>query len=328
MRRYLLSAWCCVISGVAFAQYVPNNSQAFQFINLYNPAFSGIEPFTDIKLGYRYQWAGIEGAPKALNLSINTRTKQPLDLVYNTPRSSNLNLKIPKKKLMLHGLGVNVFSTTYGQIKTVGGALNYSLHFAVSRKLRAAVGVGAILNNTKLSMEGLTVREPINDAYYNSLLQNGSTTTELNVRAGALLYSRNFYFGFSYLPVFQKALQSTDLSLTKPFYRGSAQLGVSLPVNTVVDIKPSVVAMVQMNNSVTMDYTIKAYMRDLLWFGFSYRSVQSGVALFGLNVNQTFGFAYSYEMSLSKFKQFNGGSHEMVLAIRLNNFKHQEQYTW
>ena len=36
-----------------------------------NPAFSGIEDFVDIKLGYRAQWAGFDNAPTSMFLSGN-----------------------------------------------------------------------------------------------------------------------------------------------------------------------------------------------------------------------------------------------------------------
>lgn len=298
-------------------------------MSLYNPAFSGVDPYTDVKLAYRYQWAGIEGAPKSINLSFTTRTKQPLELVYNTPRYSNINaLNVPKKKLMMHGLGVNLFNTSYGQVKSVGAGINYSVHFALSKKLRTAIGLSAIVNNTKVNVNDVILRDGVNDAYYTSLVANGSTETELNVRAGVLVYSRNFYAGISYLPLFQTALQSTDVALSKPFYRGSAQVGLSFPVSPSFDVKPSVIALLDIQNTLTLDCTVKGYFQDRVWVGFSYRTIQSGVLLAGLNVNQIFAFAYSYEMSLGKFKQYHDGSHELVLSIKLNNFKKQDPYTW
>jgi type IX secretion system PorP/SprF family membrane protein len=327
MRKGIFFVFCCLVYTGSIAQYVPNNSQAFQFVSAYNPAFSGIDTYTDIKAGYRYQWAGIEGAPKSINLSINTRIKQPLDYVYNTPRSSNLKgIRIPRKKLMLHGLGVNLFNTSYGQIETIGGGLNYSVHFALSQNMRAAFGLGAVIGNTKVRLDKISPLDP--DEYYNSLVANGGSTTDFNLRAGGLLYSRKFYVGFSYFPLVETALQSAEIAPGKSFYQGSAQVGFSFPVSSTIELKPSVIALLQTSNKVSVDYTAKVYLRDLLWFGASYRSVQSGVALFGLNINQTFGFAYSYEMSIGTFNQFNNGSHELILSVSLNNFRRQDPYTW
>jgi hypothetical protein len=36
-----------------------------------NPAITGIEDYTDVRLGYRDQWRGIEGAPVTAYLSVH-----------------------------------------------------------------------------------------------------------------------------------------------------------------------------------------------------------------------------------------------------------------
>ena len=328
MNRYLrILIFLCTAIG-ARAQYIPNSSQGFQFASMYNPAFSGVDAYADIRLGYRYQWAGLEGAPKSINLSFNTRLRQPLDLTYNTPRNSNTTyLKIPRKKLIIHGFGANIFSSTVGQIQTTGGSLNYAVHLPLSNKLRLALGTTALIGNTKVNLDGIVLHSP-NDLYYNQLLVNGTTRTELNVRVGALLYSQNFYVGFSYFPIWQTALQATDLALDKPFYKGSVQGGFSLNLSPVIQIKPSIIGLMQLDNRFAIDYTIKAFIQNKIWTGFSYRDIQSGAFLLGFNVNEVFAAAYSYEMSLGTFKQFNDGSHELVLSLKLNNFKKSQPYTW
>jgi hypothetical protein len=139
IRNLLIAAFS--LSGLSgFCQFVPISSQAFQFSSMYNPAFSGIDPYKDFRLGYRYQWAGLDGAPKAVNLSFNTRLKQPLDLTSNALRLSNSAVKIPNGKLSIHGLSVNIFQLSYGQIQTIGGSLNYSFHYTLNKKIKLAAG--------------------------------------------------------------------------------------------------------------------------------------------------------------------------------------------
>src|SRR3546814_13582234 len=98
-----------LIGASVRAQYIPNNAQAFQFMPLYNPAFSGIENFNDMKFSYRYQWAGFGSySPKFINLSYNTRLVEQLDLAYNSlrlsdPSATNLE-NIPRARRMIHGL--------------------------------------------------------------------------------------------------------------------------------------------------------------------------------------------------------------------------------
>ena len=47
-----------------YTQYVFNNL-------LLNPAVTGIENYTDVKLGYRSQWTGLQGAPVTSYLTID-----------------------------------------------------------------------------------------------------------------------------------------------------------------------------------------------------------------------------------------------------------------
>jgi type IX secretion system PorP/SprF family membrane protein len=313
-----------------YAQYLPNNSQAFQFYSVVNPAFTGIENFSDIKLSYRYQWTGFGNmAPKFINLSYNARLKQPADLSFNSLRPSNpALLRLPIKKRMIEGFSATVFQSQIGVIKSIGGGVNFSVNYPVVNDVRAAFGVGAYIENRKLDISSVTVREPDRDEYYNHLLNSSTTETDLNMRAGFLLYSPKYYFGVSYLPLMYTAIQATDVAMNRPFYKAAAQFGISLPVSDDLTFKPSALALLQLDNSVTYDVSVKAYIQKRFWTGLTYRSIQTGVGLLGFNLNETFSASYTYEFSLGRFQQFSGGSHELVLAMRLNNIKKYNQYTW
>ena len=313
------------------AQYIPNNAQAFQFMPLFNPAFSGIENFNDMKFSYRYQWSGFGNySPKFINLSYNTRLIEPLDLSYNSLRLSDPSAtnaeNLPRSRRMIHGVGGSLFHSEVGVLNAVGGNVHYAIHYPVSSTARFAAGISVLIENRKLNVGEVTVRDP--DQFYNHLLNSSTSQTDLNVRAGVLLYSQNYYFGFTYLPLVYTVLQASELEMTQPFYRGSLQAGVVLPLNADVTLKPSVMALLQMNNGIAVDYNVKAFFRQNIWLGLTYRDIKSGVALVGWNFDERLSASYSYEMSLGQFKQFNDGSHELVLALRLNNFRKYPQYTW
>jgi type IX secretion system PorP/SprF family membrane protein len=172
----------------------------------------------------------------------------------------------------------------------------------------------------------VTVRDP--DPFYSHLLKSSTSQTDLNVRAGVLLYGDKFYFGVSYFPLVYTVLDASELAMTQAFYRGSAQAGIALALNPDVTLKPSVLALLQMDKKVSIDYSVKAYFRQNIWMGVTYRDIQSGVAIVGWNFNDRLSAAYSYEMSLGELKQFNDGSHELVLGLRLHNIRKYSQYTW
>src|SRR6478609_2569788 len=92
MRIFLHTALFAFLVSNVQAQFIPNSAQPFQFASAYNPAFAGIDNFADLKLSYRYQWSSLgPDAPRFINLAYNVRLKQPLDLSYNSLRTSNVS---------------------------------------------------------------------------------------------------------------------------------------------------------------------------------------------------------------------------------------------
>ncbi|HEY0741868.1 MAG TPA: PorP/SprF family type IX secretion system membrane protein [Chryseosolibacter sp.] len=320
-----------VVSMIANAQYIPNNAQGYQFMSLFNPAFSGVENFDELKFGYRYQWAGFgAGSPKFVNLAFHKRIKQPLDMTYNSMRVSDFSsantARLPRGKRMIHSLGANLFQSSIGVIKGVGGALTYSVHYPITNYTRLAFGATGLIENRKLDVSEVVVRDP--DEFYNYLMRSSTSQTDLNLRVGALVYGERYYFGASYLPLVNIALQASDLAMEEPFYRASFQGGLSFPVTSEVSIKPSVLGLLQMNNNLVMDYNLKAIVQNKVIGGLSYRSIESIVVLMGFNINETFTATYSYEASVGQFRKFNDGSHELVLTARFNNLKKLNTYLW
>ena len=337
MARLLLTILLiCLFAVGVRAQYVPGTNQAFQYAPVFNPAFSGIEGYKDLKLGYRYQWTGFgAGAPKWLNLAYNFRLKEPLDMNLHALRTtSNVNknrreVQIPAIKRVIHGFGVNVYNESLGPIKRVGGGINYAFHYPVTSAVRLSAGVGVIIDNTRIDLNALELAFQTNpDPFWISMRANGANHTDLSVRAGVLLYSSTFYLGFAYLPVYDATLKTSEVTAADPFYKGSIMGGVALPLSPTLMLKPSILALWQTDNKFAIDYNAKMYIEQKLWFGATYRSTRNLVAILGFNLNEMLGASYSYEISTGGMQQFSDGSHELVLSLRLNNFKRLSPQTW
>lgn len=337
MARFLhIVLVICVATTWSSAQYIPNSNQAFQFMPVINPAFSGVEGFRDLKLSYRYQWAGFGGdAPKFINLSYNFRIKEPLDLTLHAVRTNSSTAKrkkddVPGLKKVIHGLGANVFNERIGPINRTGGGINYSFHFPINDELRISTGIGAQLDNTKINLDklyfGINGVDP--DPFYERLVSNGSNHTELNVRAGLLVYGPRFYAGVCYYPIVNSSLKTSEVTVGDPFYKGSFQVGAAFPVTPRIEIKPSILGLWQLTNKFSIDYNVKMYIEQKLWFGVTYRDIESFVGILGFNLNEMLGASYSYEISSNGMQQFSDGSHELVLSVRLNNFKRLSPQTW
>ena len=71
MKRLAVLFLSSIISVVAFSQAKPFYTQYILNNYILNPAISGIENYTDIKISYRNQWTGINGAPVTTYASIH-----------------------------------------------------------------------------------------------------------------------------------------------------------------------------------------------------------------------------------------------------------------
>jgi type IX secretion system PorP/SprF family membrane protein len=96
-----------------YSQYMNNNY-------LLNPAVAGTEDYIDVKLSYRAQWTGIEGAPRTYYASVN---------------SSLGDLRTQSKRTLrdwqggFHALGAIVYSDVTGPTSRTGlyGSYTYNL---------------------------------------------------------------------------------------------------------------------------------------------------------------------------------------------------------
>lgn len=333
MLKLLQIVFLCLLSSAVFAQYVPNSNQAFQFAPILNPAFTGLEAYRDLKFSYRYQWTGFgSNAPKFINLAYNFRVKEPLDLTLHALRVTSATTRrkkddIPTIKKAIHGLGGNFFNEEVGPVSRIGGGINYAFHYPINNTVRIAAGISAIIDNTKINLNELTF--DVNpDPFYENLKTNGSNHTELNIRAGLLVYTPRYYVGLSYFPIMFKSIKTSEVTVDDPFYKGSFMAGAAFPVNSTMTVKPSILALWQMNNKFAIDYNVKMYIEQKLWFGVSYRDIKSLVGIIGFNLNELLGASYSYEVSTGGMQQFSSGSHELVLSVRMNNFKRLSPQTW
>jgi type IX secretion system PorP/SprF family membrane protein len=329
MKHFLLLT-VMLSSIAAYAQYIPNSNQAYQYSSVYNPAFSGIENFSDLKLGYRYQWTAYgTDAPRFVNLVYNDRLNNPAAWVRNSFRGST-PARLPKSKRIIHGISANVYNEDVGVVNRWGGGVGYGIHYPISEKnVWLAAGASVLFDATQIDTEEIYLgANPDPDPYYDQLIANGVNQTDLNVRAGILVYSPLFYVGLSYLPVWNKSLENSEIQLSTNYYRATFQAGVSVPLGESFHLKPSIAGVLQQDDQVHVDYSIKTYYREKIWLGFSYRDVESGVGLIGFRFNNLLSVTYSYEVPTVALEQFSNGSHELVLALRLNNSEGYNQFVW
>src|SRR5919199_6541669 len=69
--RMILVFLMVLVTVQTFAQQKPYHTQYILNNYVLNPAISGIENYTDVKLSARDQWVGLNGAPQTFYLTVH-----------------------------------------------------------------------------------------------------------------------------------------------------------------------------------------------------------------------------------------------------------------
>jgi type IX secretion system PorP/SprF family membrane protein len=310
MKKYYLSASFILINiVVAFAQQRPQYTQYMINPFLVNPAVSGTEDYTDIRAGYRKQWAGFDGSPRTMYLSAHT----------NIGKSKVVNNRTKHKKTGFHGVGVVINNDLIGPTSTLTASGAYSYHLALSKKVFASLGIMAGLQQYSLDATQLTTTNS-GDASLNGF----SSHSLADINLGGWIYSDKFYAGASIIQVApQKLYNSTTNAIDKgrTAHQYIVMAGYRIPLGYDFTFIPSVCLKAVSPAPVSMDINSKVRYKNLGWLGVSYRHKDAVAFMAGVIINNTFDVSYSYDVTTTHLSKYNSGSHEIIMGYRLRTKK-------
>ena len=240
---------------------LPNSSQSFQLAPSFNPAFTGVEHFTSVKIGYRSQWASFPGAPQFLNLVATHRINQPADVTHNALRSGvPITVdEIPRAKRIVHGLGVNLMHISNGSqgiIENMEGGLSYALHYPLNSGYFLALGVGLNYGTMRIRWDKIILQDP--DQFVDN--SRSSNYRNINVRTGILLYSPRFYVHAAYLQAYSDT-ETGELTQVGYRYKATAGAGFRFTLSPLVELRPGIMAVMDEFDNIDMDYSLKCTTR-------------------------------------------------------------------
>lgn len=327
MKRILYTLIVIAVTAqLAKAQQRPQYTQ-YVFNNyLLNPALSGIENYTDVKLGYRSQWTGLDGAPVtsyfSVNAPIGNRFLQGDATAFPAGGGLNPSSRSYTQNYMAaephHGVGLMVVSDKTGPITQTNIDATYAYHLGLTETLNLAVGVSAGVSHNVIDVSKLTYVDQ-NDPTINNIT---GSQWKPDLGIGVWAYSSNYFFGASVQQILPQNLYVTTSTTavqnkTVPHYFVTG--GVKLFISDDITLMPSALLKFIAPVPVTFDVNMKMSFRDKFWIGGSYRRNDSYAALVGFNLNSLINVGYSYDFTTSALNTVSHGSHEIVLGILLNN---------
>jgi type IX secretion system PorP/SprF family membrane protein len=331
-KKWLILACVFIVNVVAaqqrshYTQYILNNY-------ILNPALSGIENYTDVKLSVRDQWVGLNGAPRTIYLTI----QGPIGKKdYKTSATSfNIPGQNPRGESYWegytasephHGVGLTVLNDKTGNFNRFTAYATYAYHLGLNATTNLSAGFSAGVSVVGLNADG--------KAFFGSNPSDpalGGVGTEINkikpdLGVGLWLYSADYFVGVSAQQVIPQKLQFVDDATFKTKGRLVPHIfltgGYRFMLNEDINVIPSI--MVKYITSAFKDGyqaegNVKLQYRDLLWVGGSYRQFDGYAAMVGLNVANTFNVGYSYDVTKSDLRTYTRGTHELMIGFLIGN---------
>ena len=329
MKKFFLVIIGCSVTVLLKAQQEPHYTQ--YIINQYiiNPALTGIENYTDVKLSHRRQWVGLQDAPvtsyitisKPLGKKDDRTTATSFEMRGENPRGRNYWQDYEAAKPH-GGIGLKVINDRTGPLNRFAGYLSYAYHVGISAKTSLAAGFEAGVRNIGLDRSKLDfgVANPLDPAVYNSSEIN---QLKPDFGAGLYLYSADYFVGLSAQQIIPQKIYFSDLRLktndSKFVPHIFATAGYRFFLNDDFSALPSVMIKFIQPLPAQVDVNMKIQYHDLVWAGASYRLQDGFAAMVGLNASNTFNIGYSYDYTTSRLSTVSKGTHEIIIGFLLNN---------
>ena len=313
-------------SAMVSAQQLGQFSQYVQNQMLLNPAATGIFDYTDINLSMRRQWTGIDNAPSTMYASVNARLggggKTPnYGPMLRISTGKPMSVEPRATRGVYHGLGGYLMNDEYGAFRNLSGKLSYALHLPLGEKFHVSLGAGLGVSNLAFDQTKVQLTESA-DNTYNNFIANGTSGTFFDANAGVYLYSEKFFLGYSTNQLFGDQISFGDkLGSADLQIHHFATLGYTIAAGENLTFTPSAMFKLMSPTPGTIDVNLKAEYRERFWAGVSYRHNDAIVPMIGFNINNTYKFGYSYDLTTSNLGNYNNGSHEVLLGIMLGRNK-------
>jgi type IX secretion system PorP/SprF family membrane protein len=297
MKRFIY-IWIFLfgIPASLWSQQLPHFTQYMFNDYIMNPAVAGTKNHYQARAMRRFQWAGIIDAPQTISLSFNgPHAKKPM------------------------GFGGYLLNDVTGPTSRTGFYGTYAYNFGLGNDIRLSLGLSfGVLQNT---IDGTKIS--LHDLNDPALKEAISTSIVPDASLGAMVYHKKWFAGFSAFQLLSNNLKVYDekngLNKLKRHYYLMGGYKWAFAPDFVLE--PSLIIKGMVDIPAQIDLNAKVEYMETAWLGFSYRSQDAIAILIGYIHKHKYYFGYSYDITISDFKAYNSGSHEIMIGLRFNNIK-------
>ena len=298
IKKYFLFFIFFSLGGFVYGQQLPQFTSYQLSPFLYNPAYAGVDGFTEINAVVREQWTGIEKAPETKVLSM-----------YGPLRNSKM------------GLGGLVYSDKLGAESKNGIQLAYSYHLKLRESLKLSLGISGGLMQYKIDNTSINTYDA-NDPLFNI---PGHVDVVPTASFGAFVYSEKYYVSLAIPQLLNSSFSGYNdpdeevnllegSKLASHYYLSA---GYKYQMNESLRLEPSLLVKM-VAGQLQFELTSKVIYKDILWSALGYRNEDAAILFLGYDINDRFYVAYGHELTTSELSQVSSGTHEFKFGIRFN----------
>jgi type IX secretion system PorP/SprF family membrane protein len=286
-RSTFTAALFCIISFSAWAQQDAMYSQYMFNMMAVNPAYAGSRDVMNFTCMKRWQWVGIEGAPKTLTFTAD--------------------MPVWRERV---GLGISVVNDQIGitNNNSLYTSYSYRIHFGSGGTL--ALGLQAGFTHLRANYLSLTTTTGNDKVFIDNV-----NSWMPNFGAGAYYSTDKFYAGVSAPHLINNHLIGGTESFQKQHF--FAMAGYVIPASQTVAVKPSLLMKYVQGAPLEADINVNTWFHDRVAVGVSYRTGDAIVGLLEMQINPQLRFGYAYDMTLTRIREYGRGSHELMLRYEL-----------
>lgn len=290
LMRKIILVFLLLGSLQAAAQQDPLFTQYMFNKLVVNPAYAGSQEMTTVEVLNRYQWVGIEGAPKTLTLSAHTVTN---------------NNKV--------GLGAYLYRDEIGPTIDQGIMGTYAYRIQTSRGW-FSMGIQGGIKYFDYDWGMISTQFP-DETFQPQDIRRISPDFNL----GVYYQSNRFFAGISSKQLLENEYgvieyegKSSFSRLSRHFY---AMSGAAIPLNDKMVFRPSFLVKYVKNAPVQTDINGSILFNDIFWVGMSYRFNRALTFLAEIHLSKAIRLGYSFDLYVNDLQLHNKGSHEIRLGF-------------
>lgn len=295
----------------SIAQQLPQFTQYMYNTIAINPAYAGSREALSIVALNRNQWAGFDGGPQTMTLSIHSPLRN---------EKVGLGLSFIKDQL-----GYEDFTSIYA---------DFSYTIQASEAMEISFGLKGGASNYKLDDElfvpggtfgsQMELQSVLDDPYFNEKLN----TWNMNFGAGVLFHTQKWYVGLSTPRIINYDNNESDeyegLDRVHYYLLG----GYVFDLSKSIKFKPSFMVKHVKGAALSTDATANFLFNEKFWLGASYR-INDEQRAFGafadFQVSRQFRVGYAYEIPTGEIRPYTSGSHEIFLMYEFKFLKNKQK---